>query len=102
MYRTTAEQKDVSDALIKPSLIDYKHKAQEFEAPMVVGDTLSDEKENLDPSDQMSGVMKHFNFQKMDGCTINFNFSGSKKQLLNSFLHHTFVHLSFIYSFILL
>ena len=43
--RTTAEQKkDVSDALIKPSLIDYKHKAQEFEAPTVVGDTLSDEK----------------------------------------------------------
>ena len=78
--RTTAEQKkDVSDALIKPSLIDYKHKAQEFEAPMVVGDTLSDEKENLDPSDQMSGAMKHFNFQKMDGCTINFNFSGSKE-----------------------
>ena len=79
--RTTAElKKDVSDALIKPSHIDYKDKAQEFETPTVVGDTLSDEKENLDPSDQMSGVMKHFNFQKMDGCTINFNFSRSKQR----------------------
>ena len=37
--------------------------------------TLSNDKENMDTADQVSGILKHFNFEKMDGCTVNFNFT---------------------------
>ena len=87
--RTTPEQKKVvSDLLAKVSsggcgdrkplapankLVDCTSIDKVCEKPDIGSKTLSNDKENMDTADQVSGILKHFNFEKMDGCTVNFN-----------------------------
>ena len=89
--RTTPEQKkDVSDLLAKVSsggcgdrkplapankLVDCTSIDKACENLDIRSKTLSNDKENMDTADQVSGILKHFNFEKMDGCTVNFNFT---------------------------
>ena len=90
--RTTPEQKkDVSDLLANVSsggCSDCKPLApanklvdcsidKACEKPDSRCKTLSNDKENMDTADQVSGILKHFNFEKMDGCTVNFNFTSN-------------------------
>ena len=77
-HTISQQKKDVSDILAKASSTGYQKPLSFLNLKQERSDD-QDLSSQVQESEEMkvSEVLKHFNFEKVDGCTFNFNFSAN-------------------------